>query len=167
MSVPDVVTQFPILTCSHVLTADIENTRRCEGKMEKDEGVSRAEFEELQAELRQVRSILSNIRKDVQPRDMEHSHKDVRVHGKSGEDYYCEDCETYTRNPFEHLKKNPEKHGLVKVVEREVKVPRSRHKTAAEYMDCPNCYPAVEKELLKRGWKPPKEKSDVLPDLLP
>lgn len=85
--------------------------------------------------------------------------------GRSDEDYYCEDCETYTRNPFEHLKKHPEKHGLLKVVEKvvekEVEVPRKGHKTAAQYMDCPNCSPEMEKELLKRGWKPPKPKGEA------
>ena len=84
--------------------------------------------------------------------------------GRSDEDYYCEDCETYTRNPFEHLKKHPEKHGLLKVVEKvvekEVEVPRKGHKTAAQYMDCPNCSPEMKKELLKRGGTPPKPKGE-------
>lgn len=36
--------------------------------------------------------------------------------------------------------------------------PKVRHKSAGDYVACPECYPRLEKELLKRGWTKPEEK---------
>ena len=40
--------------------------------------------------------------------------------------------------------------------------PKVRHKTAKDYAECPECSPALEKELLKRGWTKPEEKKETV-----
>jgi len=40
----------------------------------------------------------------------------------------------------------------------EEKAEPKRHKTFKEYLECPQCSPVIEKELVARGWKKPEEK---------
>lgn len=47
------------------------------------------------------------------------------------------------------------------VIREETSPPKPRrHKTARDYVECPECYPKLEKELLKRGWSKPEEKKE-------
>ena len=37
-----------------------------------------------------------------------------------------------------------------------------KHRTFADFLDCPECYPKFEKVLLEKGWKKPEPKSKGL-----
>ena len=67
----------------------------------------------------------------------------------TSEQEYCPECESYTKDLYEHLKKNPEKHGLVKEVpkKRSVKEMLSEH----DFLTCPNCRKDVDEHLSKKG----------------
>ncbi len=39
----------------------------------------------------------------------------------------------------------------------EASAPKGTHRSAREYLECPQCKPKFEKALVERGWKSPEE----------
>lgn len=37
---------------------------------------------------------------------------------------------------------------------------KRRHTTAEEFLECPDCFPQIEKAFLERGWKKPEPKPE-------
>lgn len=68
---------------------------------------------------------------------------------KTPEEQYCPECETFTKDLYQHFKKNPEKHGLVKEVpkKRTVNEILSEH----DFFDCPECRKRIDEHLGKKG----------------
>jgi len=87
-------------------------------------------------------------------------------HEEGGEGNFCPDCGVMVKDVFAHLKKEPEKHGLVKTVEKEVvkEVPKKRQvsEILAEHdlFDCPDCRKVIDEHLSKKGLEITKKKEE-------
>jgi len=84
------------------------------------------------------------------------SHKEEGGEGKGS---YCPDCGVMVKDVFAHLKKEPEKHGLVKTVEKEVVKEVAQKKALSDrlaehdFFDCPECRKVIDEHLDKKGLK--------------
>jgi len=84
---------------------------------------------------------------------------------------YCPDCGVAVKDIYAHLKKEPEKHGLVKVVEKEVvkEVPQKKalsdRLAEHDFFDCPECRKVIDDHLSKKGLKIAKAEEEEEPVL--
>jgi hypothetical protein len=112
--------------------------------MEKEENVSRTEFEKLAKEIDEVKEMLYTLHKESkEPKAMAMYYCD-----EEGCKYVTDDIGAYIEHVVdEKTKKLPS-------TEETPKRPTTIH----EFLDYPDCFPQIEKLMLEQGWKKPELK---------
>ncbi len=124
-----------------------------------EEYITRAEFEEFAEAVRGlICEGMGNVRKEIE------SVRSEMQEPKTASIYHCteegctfatDDVGAWVQHMIDERVKKLEEETLKRLEEEK---PKFAHTTVEEIVECPECFPAVEKAFLERGWKKPEPK---------
>ena len=119
---------------------------------EEQEHVTRGELQEfagaITETLREVKEEVARVRSETQkPKE-----KQLEFYrcSKEGCDFVTDDLGVFTEHAINHALKRLEE-----------EKPKIAHATLEEFLNCPECFPKIEKAFLERGWEKPKSEEEL------